>query len=140
MNTQANAPSTILGATGLSKRALAGYFQQTGLFGRDSNLSREQQAAVYSRLPAIEGLHAPVVNLQLTPQLQAIAELTDSVVVGVDLTEAEARASALGVTDEVIAEICTVVTNALLVFGLFSPRATLAQPAAKTEPSLSEAA
>jgi len=141
MNTQANTPtSTILGATGLSKRALAAYFRQAGLFGRDSSLSREQQAAVYSRLPAIEGLRVPVVNLQPTSQLRAVAELAESAVAGEDLTQARARTRSQGVTDEVIAEICTVVANALLVFGPFSPPAALPLPAVRTAAPLSAAA
>jgi hypothetical protein len=128
MNTQANTPtSTILGATGLSQRWLAAYFLQVGLFGRDSSLSREQQAAVYSRLPAIEGLHVPVVNLQPSSQLRAIAELAESVVAGEEPTQARARARIQGLADEVIAEICTVVANALLLFGPFSPRAALSK-------------
>ena len=126
MDTQAKTPSsTILGATGLSKRALAAYFLQTGLFGRDSSLSREQQAAVYSRLPVIAGLRVPVVNLQPALQLRAVAELTTSAVAGEAVSKAQARASSQGVADEVIAEICTVVADALLVFGPFVPPAAL---------------
>jgi hypothetical protein len=141
MNTQANtSTSNILGATGLSKRTLAAYFRQTGLFGRDSSLSREQQAAVYSRLPAIEGLRVPVVNLQPTSQLRAIAELTESAVAEEDLAQARARARSQGVSDEVIAEICTVVANALLLFGPFSATATLPLSARRTAVPLSAAA
>ena len=139
MNTQTNTTtSTILGATGLSKGALAAYFLKAGVFGRDSSLSREQQAAVHSRLPAIEGLRVSMVNLQPTSQLRAIAELTESAVAGEDLTQAQARASSQGVADGVIAEIRSVVANALLVFGPFSAPAVL--PAVRTTVPLSAAA
>ena len=120
MNTQHKHPaSNILGVTGLSRRADAGYFRHAGLFGRDSCLSRAQQAAIYSRLPAIEGLRVPVVNLQPAASLCAVAELTGSAVAGVDLENAKTLARSRGVSQQAIAEICTVVANVLLVFGPF---------------------
>lgn len=141
MNAQTTtAASSILGATGLSKRALAAHFLQAGLFGRDSNLTREQQAAVYSRLGAIEGLRVPMVHLQPSTQLQAIAQLTESALAGADLTEAQARAGRQGVTDEAIAEIRTVVGNAQLLFGPRSPPGAAMSPAPRATTPLSAAA
>jgi hypothetical protein len=132
--------STILGATGLSKQALAAYFRQAGLFGRDSSLSREQQAAVYSLLPPIEGLRVAIVNLQPTSQLRAVAELATSAVAGNDLAEAQARARSQGVTDEVIAEIGTVVADAVAVFGPFAPASSLPRSLARAAAPLPAAA
>ncbi len=141
MNPQATiATSSILGATGLSKRTLAAYFLQAGLFGRDSNLTREQQAAVYSRLGAIEGLRVPMVNRQPSTQLQAIAQLTESALARADLTEVQARASRQGVSDEAIAEIRTVVSNAQLLFGPLSPPAAAIPPGQRVTTPLSAAA
>jgi hypothetical protein len=141
MNAQDESPaSNILGATGLSKRALASHFRKFGLFGRDSGLSREQQAAVLARMPAIEGLRVPVVNLLANTQLQAIAELTDRLVAGEELIPALARVRGQGISLRVVTEIRTVVADARLVFGPYTASVTRPMPATPTADTFCEAA
>jgi len=118
--------SNILGATGLPRAVLAAMFQRDGLFGRDSSLSREEQAVLQSRLPAIRGLRAPAAVKTLTPRLAVLAELADTLVRGADASAQQARALRAGFERSAVWEVGTVIDNVFTVFGPFAVNTTQA--------------
>jgi hypothetical protein len=128
-NTQAGYRSNILGATGLPKAFLADMFRRDGLFGRDSSLSRDEQAVLQSRLPAVRGLKVSAQVKPLTPSLAVLAELADSLVRGADTSAQQARALRAGFAEDVISEVVTVVGNVFAVFGPFAANSREASPA-----------
>ncbi len=112
--------SNILGATGLPRAVLATMFQTGGLFGRDSSLSRDEQAVLQSRLPAVRGLKALAVVKALTPRLAVLADLADALVRGGDVAAQQARAVRAGFDTAAVSEVETVVGNVFAVFGPFA--------------------
>ena len=122
MNTTTNNSyrSNILGATGLPRAVLAYMFRTDGLFGRDSSLSRDEQAVLHSRLPAVRGLKAPAEVKALTPRLAVLADLADALVRGGDVAAQQARAVRAGFEAAAISEVETVIGNVHAVFGPFA--------------------
>lgn len=119
--------SNILGATGLPRAILAAMFLRDGLFGRDSDLSREEQAVLQSRLPAIRGLAAPAPVKPFTPRLSVLADLADALVRGDEASAEQARAVRVGFSAGAVSEIQTVVGSVVEVFGPFAEQSRTGQ-------------
>jgi hypothetical protein len=126
--------SNILGATGLSRAALAGMFRSNGLFGSDSSLAATEQALLLSRLPPIAGLRAPAILPKGNPRLEALSGLADALIAG-DESAVSVKAIAAhseGLSAPALSEIATVIESVRAVFGFPPEHATAA---AKAPPS-----
>lgn len=109
--------ANILSATGLSRRALAAMYRRDGLFGRDSALTREEQATVHNKLAAVHGLGIRAGAAQITPRLCALIEYANALVAGGDATRERARVVREGLSLPAISEVETVIEDAFVVFG-----------------------
>lgn len=116
--------SNVLGATGLSRRALAALIRQDGLFGRDSELAPVEQAIVQSQLGPIAGLRSRAVLAPTDARLAALETFTEAVVRAGGQVSAsdEAQLVAQGFGASAVSEVVRVVRLARDVFGLV-PRA-----------------
>lgn len=110
------AGSNILGATGLSRRALAAMFVRDGLFGRDSDLTPAEQAAVQAALPELAGLKRPAAVSSVTPRLRALADYVAALVQGRAAAGERSRLEASGMSSAAISEVATLVEDLLAVF------------------------
>ncbi|MGQ0698002.1 MAG: hypothetical protein ACT4PZ_07140 [Panacagrimonas sp.] len=111
--------SGIRGATGLSRAVLAEGFRRDGLFGRDSDLSSAEQAAVQSQIGPVAGLRSRPVLAPIDSRLQALAAYTRAVVVANGATKPEEAKQlvAAGFTRAAASEVGSVVRNVCEVFG-----------------------
>lgn len=127
--------SNILGATGLSRAALAAMFRNDGVFGRDSNLAAAEQAALQSRLAPIPGLRTAAILPRQTSRLSAVSALTDALVAQdkAAVRQQVVAAQAAGMSESAIAEIVTVVDNVRVVFGLHAKREAPHAPVPRAE-------
>lgn len=112
--------SNVLGATGLSRRALAAMLRQDGLFGRESDLAPIEQAVVQSRLGYIPSLRSRPVLAPTDARLVALETFTDGVVrAGGQVSRAdEAQLEAAGYSAAAVSEVAHVVRLVRDVFGL----------------------
>jgi len=117
------AGSSVLSATGLSRKALAELFRRDGLFGHESDLSPVEQAILQSRLGHIPGLKARPVLAPTDARLVALENFTDAVVQagGVVDERDEAQLVAAGYSEAATSEVVRVVNLARDVFGLVAP-------------------
>ena len=115
--------SSVLSATGLSRKALAELFRQDGLFGHDSDLSPVEQAIVQSRLGRLPGLRARPVLAPTDARLVALENFTEGLVHagGEVRPRDEAQLVAAGYTKAAASEVVRVVRVARDVFGLVVP-------------------
>ena len=125
----------ILGATGLSRGALAALFRNNGLFGRDSDLAAAEQATLQSRLPPIAGLRSAAILPKQTPRLGAVSALADALVArdASAIRERRAAAQAQGLSEAAIVEVVTVVDNVRVVFGFAAKQEKSTSPAGFAE-------
>lgn len=114
------AGTSVLSATGLSRKALAELFRQDGLYGADSDLSPVEQAIVQSRLGHIPGLRARPVLAPTDARLVALESFTDVLVRagGEVRPRDEAQLVAVGYSPAAVSEAVRVVRLARDVFGL----------------------
>ncbi len=131
--------SSVLSATGLSRKVLAALFRQDGLFGHESDLSPVEQAIVQSRLGYIPGLAARPVLAPTDARLVALENFTEGLVNagGFIRTRDEAQLVAAGYSVAAVSEVVRVVRLARDVFGLV-PQARSA--AASNRPVVARAA
>lgn len=110
--------SNILGATGLSREALAAMFRRDGLFGPDSALSRNEQWVVQSGL-RIQRLQPSGVAPQLTARLEVLTHMTAFLLRsgGMPSADAELRLASEGFSKAAYRELWRVVRIARDVFG-----------------------
>ena len=119
--------SNLLGVTGLTRASLRALFAETGLFGRDSDLSLREQRAVYAELQLPAGSVPPSVTSGEVDEAWRIAALRSFVravlLQGGDAAIDQVRALALsfGIPQRVLRETERVMRNATLVFGASRP-------------------
>lgn len=116
--TESATGSNIVGATGLSRAALAAFFRANGLFGAESALSPAEQAVVQAGLPYLAGLKAVGSAARNTPRLAALADYVEALVAGRSTIGERARVEAAGLSSRAASEAQTVVGN---VFAVFQP-------------------
>lgn len=117
--------SSIRGATGLSRAAVADHYRRNGLFGRDSDLNSAEQIMVQSRLgplPGVPQAPAPAWSAARlkSPQLQILADHVDALVAGRDTRDSSARLQLGGFRPAALSEVECTVHNVQEIFG---PRA-----------------
>ncbi len=114
------AGSSVLSATGLSRKVLAALFRQDGLFGHESDLAPVEQAIVQSRLGHIPGLRARPVLAPTDARLVALENFVDGLVQAGGNVRAhdEQQLVEAGYSAAAVSEVVRVVRLARDVFGL----------------------
>ena len=125
--------SSVFSATGLPRVILAAMLLRDGLFGRESDLTSDEQAILQSRLGPIPCLRSRPLPAPESPGLLALQQFTDGVVLagGRSSRSEEALLEAAGFTPAAVSEVVRVVCLVRDVFGLPPPRfdvAPLAKP------------
>lgn len=114
--------SNILGATALSRRALAQVIAEIGLFGQDSSLGQTDQAVVQSVIGPLPGVSKipQAVERHSGRRCQVVAELTRDAIAGGGSASHAARVTAanVGLAPQQVREIERVVAKVASVFGL----------------------
>jgi hypothetical protein len=118
--------TNILGATGLSRAALRSVFAETGLFGRDSSLPVNEQAAVYAELQLPAGAVPPIASsheLNGTRSIEALRGFTRWIQQhDGNCTDAIwSLAASGGVAEGTLLETLHVVRSATLLYGAGRP-------------------
>lgn len=109
--------TSLRGATGLSRAALAAMYRHDGFFGRDSDLSAAEQAIVQSRLGPVPGIAPRPATTWLTPRLRVLAAYADALIAGDNGERQRAGLEARGFRPAAISEVRTVVEDVREIFG-----------------------
>lgn len=129
--------SNIRGATGLSRRALAGVIAEVGLFGRDSALGQTDQAIVQSMIGPIPGVASVEQSVQQHSgqRCQVLAELTQDAIIGGGVASQATRVAArnIGLATSQINEIERVIAKVSAVFGLPAANIELSCPSTRQD-------
>ena len=131
MSTQANAIRTttsIRGATGLSREALAAWYRRAGLFGTESALNAAEQAVVQNQFGPIPALRSRALFAPIDARLQALATYSRELIAtgGAETREDVAQLVAQGYSRDAAWEVARLVRNVREVFGA-QPRVADAQ-------------
>lgn len=136
----------IRSATGLSRAAVANYYRDNGLFGRDSDLSSAEQIVVQRGLGPLPGVppvptpgwSVPRLN---APRLLVLADHVDALVAGRETRDSAAMLEFWGVSPRALSEIERTVRNVQDIFGPRSlPAKADVREAVIAEPALARAA
>jgi len=113
--------SGIRSATGLPRSAIASYYRSNGLFGRDSDLSVDEQRVIRRRLGPLPGVPevaaADRSRAPSAPRLQDVADYVDALIAGRDTLAERARLARSDVSPAAQSEIERTIQNVQDIFG-----------------------